>query len=105
MEQRDIFIVRYPFSDPLDYKIRPALIISNNIFNKKFYPLICPITTKKHDDNIQINDCLEEGNLSKESFVKISVIATMHPELILKKIGKLNKKTFTKIKSKFIENL
>jgi mRNA interferase MazF len=104
MEQRDLLLVRYPFSDPKDYKIRPALLVSNNLFNKKFHPLVCPITTKQFQGNIQINNFLEKGFLERQSFVKTSVVTTIHSELILKTIGKVNKKVFEKIKKEIIDN-
>ncbi len=105
LEQREIIIVRYPFTDPRDYKIRPALIISNSNFNKRFDPLICPITTKKNFGNFLINNDLEKGNLEKTSFVNTKVISTIHPELILKSIGKLKPSIFEEIKTNLIKNL
>ena len=104
MEQGEIVLVRYPFTDPHDYKVRPAIIVSNNSFNKKFHPLACPITSKHFDKCIQINNNLSEGNLDKKSFVKTNVIVAIHPELILKIIGKSNKKTIVEIKEKITEN-
>ncbi len=104
MEQGEIILVRYPFIDPRDYKIRPAIVMSNSGFNKKFSALVCPITTKKHATNIQINNRLNEGQLDKESYVRTSILATIHPELILKVIGKAKKETITEIKRKIINN-
>ena len=104
MEQGEIILVRYPFTDPVDYKIRPAIIVSNNLFNKKFHPLVCPITTKPHPENIQINNKLEDGGLDRESYVRPTVIVTIHPELILKKIGKAKNEVLEEIKKVLVKN-
>ena len=104
MEQGEIILVRYPFTDPHDYKIRPAIIVSNNFFNKKFHTLACPITSKKDPYLFQVNNKLCKGSLDRESFVKTSVVVAIHPELILKVIGKVNQKAIVEIKEKVIQN-
>lgn len=105
MEQGDIVLVRYPFSNVTDYKIRPALVISNNEFNKKFDNWICPLTSKKLEQCIPVQSSLIEGKLEKESFAKTNSIATIENDLILKKIGKINKQKTIEIIEQIIKNM
>ncbi len=36
LSQRDIILIPFPFSDLAGSKVRPALVISNNAYNKKY---------------------------------------------------------------------
>jgi len=105
MEQGDIILVKFPFSNQAQYKIRPALIISNNKLNKKADIWACPITSKKLSEDIAIKDSLTEGKLNKESYAKTTVITTLEKDLILKKIGKTNNQKTKQIIEKLIENI
>lgn len=104
MEQGTIILVRFPFSNLIDYKIRPALIISNTEFNEKFDAWICPITSKKLGQCISLKNALSEGNLEKESFVKTNAISTIENDLLLKKIGKINKEKINEIIKQLMKN-
>jgi len=105
MEQGDIILVKFPFSNLAHYKIRPALIVSNNKLNKKSDVWACAITSKKSTDCIPIKDSLLEGKLDKESFAKTNTIGTFEKNLIIKKIGKTNKKKTFQIIEKIIEKI
>lgn len=105
MEQGDIILVRYPFSNLVDYKIRPAVIVSSSEFNRKFDNWICPITSKKLEQCIPLTDSISEGKLEKESFAKANTIAVIEEDLILKKIGKINKEKTSEIITQIIKNL
>jgi mRNA-degrading endonuclease toxin of MazEF toxin-antitoxin module len=50
-KQGDIIAVHYPLTDkPAKTKLRPAIVVSNNISNKLDNDiLVCPITPKTHD--------------------------------------------------------
>ena len=55
LKQRDIILVPFPFTDLTNSKRRPALIISNNKFNKESGDVIvCAITSNISDDSILI---------------------------------------------------
>ncbi|MBN2067191.1 MAG: type II toxin-antitoxin system PemK/MazF family toxin [Candidatus Diapherotrites archaeon] len=85
MEQGDIILARFPFSNRIDYKIRPALVVSNNEHNKRHDCWFCPITTSPGGQSIPIQKHLAEGKLDRESYARASVIATMDEEAALKK--------------------
>ena len=91
MNQGDIILVQYPFSNLIDYKIRPAVIVSSTKFNLTHDIWICPITTKQHDQNILLDDSLSKGTLDKQSYVKPITITTLDRNNILKTIGSLKK--------------
>jgi len=71
--QREIVLIEYPFSDLLGSKIRPALIISNELFNKKSDNCIAAhLTTVLKDEPYSVNitqDDLESGELMKPSIL------------------------------------
>jgi len=105
MNQGDIVLVRYPFSDLSDYKIRPAIILSNTRFNLTHDVWIVPITTKHHDQNILLDDSLAYGTLDKQSYAKPATITTTDKETILKTIGALNKQKLVEILTQIKKNL
>jgi mRNA interferase MazF len=74
-------------------KVRPVLIVSNNISNKYSSTItILPITSKTeriYPYEIQLEE--KEGSLSSESKVKANQIRTIDKIRIKKKIGVLTK--------------
>ena len=105
MEQGDLILVRFPFSNMVDYKIRPALVVSNNNLNKRFHLWACPVTSNGGSDCTIINNSLLEGKLDKESFVKTDVITNIEKDLVLKKIGKINKEKTGEVIELLVKNL
>lgn len=81
----------------VDYKIRPALVVSNNFFNKKFDAWFCPVTTSKMEECVPLESGFAGGELDRESFAKTNVITTIENVLLLKKIGKLKKEKVLEI--------
>jgi len=105
MNQGDILLVRYPFSNLSDYKIRPAIVVSNTAFNEKHDAWICPVTSKHHDQNILFDGSLTEGTLNKQSYAKPSTIITVNEETILKRVGSLRKEKLLQIIETIKKNL
>jgi mRNA interferase MazF len=103
-EQGDLVLIRYPFSNQIDYKIRPAIIVSNNSFNKKFDSWACPVSSKNKNNYFEITNFVENGNLDKKSFVKTDAIASLDSNLVLKKLGKINSEKINLIINKIISN-
>src|SRR3989344_2415215 len=98
MEQRSVVLARFPFSNQIDYKIRPAIIVSNNHYNKLHSDFwIVPITTKHTMNEFEIEILPRDfiaGNINERIFVRVDVIATVDVDLILKEIGKVSDKLF-----------
>ena len=107
LEQRDLLLVPFPFSDQSGKKVRPVIVISNNDFNIASEDIIVVgvtsnISKDKYTINLTDKD-LDEGKLHTNCCIKIENILKLDKELIVKKIGKVNKNTFKEIVSKLNE--
>jgi len=102
VKQRDLVLLSYPFTDQEGSKVRPAVIVSNENFNKKCQDYIMvPLTTiiKNKPFSLLIDqEDLESGKLLKKSRIRIDKIFTIRKNLIIMQIGKINDKTFNRIK-------
>lgn len=102
IKQRDVVLVPFPFSDFSDKKIRPVVVISNDEFNKSSDDVIvCGITSNILKDFYSIEILkLDEGNLFNPCCIKVENILKISKNLLIKKIGKLKDKDFSKILEK-----
>lgn len=102
MEQRDIILTPFPFSNLEGEKVRPSIIISNNDYNKKFDDiLVVPLTTNLNVRDYAIllsNADLEKGKLVKDSKIKADRIFSINKKFIKLVIGRINKEKFNSIK-------
>ena len=107
MNQRELVLLPFPFSDLSGRKVRPALVVSNDNFNKNSDDVIvCAVTsniTRSNYSVLIIQKNLEEGKLFVKSIIKIENILKIKKSLVLKKIGRINKSTFSKVKEKINE--
>ncbi|MCK5039462.1 MAG: type II toxin-antitoxin system PemK/MazF family toxin [Candidatus Aenigmarchaeota archaeon] len=76
IKQKDILLVKFPFTDFKTFKQRPVLVLSNNTFNQKTEDLVvCAITSNlvhKEYGVLIANDDLEEGYLKTNSLIKFN---------------------------------
>ena len=95
IEQKDLLLVPFPFSDQSGKKVRPVIVISNNEFNKYSDDVIVVgVTSNISKDKYTItleNTNLDEGKLSTKCCIKVENLLKLDKELIIKKIGKINK--------------
>jgi mRNA interferase MazF len=96
VQQQDIFLVPFPFSDFSGKKVRPVLVLSKDSYNSSSEDvLVCGITTntmkEKYSVIISTSD-MEEGHLFEKSLVKAENILRIDKRLLIKKIGKVNEK-------------
>lgn len=100
-EQKDLLLVPFPFSDQSGRKVRPVIVISNNDFNKDSDDIIVVgVTSNILKDKYTIsltNNNLDEGKLFTNCSIKIENLLKLDKELIIKKIGKVNKETLKNI--------
>jgi mRNA interferase MazF len=103
VNQKEIVLLPYPFSDLKGTKVRPALVVSNDSFNKKSDDCIMvPLTTVIKDEPYSVmirQEDLYSGKIIKPSRARADKIFTVEKDLIIMKIGILDDKTFNKIKN------
>lgn len=109
VNQKELVLLPYPFSDIEGSKVRPALVISNNFFNKKGKDCIMvPLTTIIKDEpySIIINQQdLNSGKLLKPSRIRIDKIFNIEKNLVIMKIGTVNNKILENVKQEIIKIL
>ena len=107
IEQGDLLLVPFPFSDQSGRKVRPVIVMSINGFNIASEDIIVVgVTSSISKDKYTINlgnKNLDEGKLHTDCCIKVENILKLDKELIIKKIGKVNKNTCKEIVSKLNE--
>ncbi|PIN90814.1 type II toxin-antitoxin system PemK/MazF family toxin [Candidatus Pacearchaeota archaeon CG10_big_fil_rev_8_21_14_0_10_34_76] len=103
IEQRDLLLVPFPFSDQSGRKVRPVVVISNNSFNGHSQDVIVSGVTsnvKKERYSINLtNKNLEQGKLMTNCMIKVENILRLEKELVIKKIGKIDTEKFIEMQS------
>jgi mRNA-degrading endonuclease toxin of MazEF toxin-antitoxin module len=93
MQQFDIVAVRFPFSDQsARYKLRPAIVVSNQIANRIDHDLLCcPITTRLRQEpfSFPLDNHFLTHPLPSESEVRCNKVTTIRRSLITKKVSRL----------------
>ncbi len=106
INQRDIVLICFPFSNGQRSKLRPVLVISNDTYHKKFQDFIgiaitSNLNTRFHTIKIT-NDNMETGILKQESLVKVDKIASIEQSSVKITIGHMKKDIFENIKNEFL---
>lgn len=105
MNQGDIVITNYPYTSHKEFKIRPALIVSNDKYNLGLNRVLLPISTKENSYSKPLNqEDLEEGFLEKSSCVRFSNIVSIHKGNLFRKVAKLKKPALGKIVEELIKS-
>jgi mRNA interferase MazF len=91
--QRDILLTRFPFSDLIGSKIRPVLVLSNDVYNRRHSDLlICAVTSSprahEYAASLATGD-LEQGILKVESKVRADAIISIEQKIVIKRIGRV----------------
>jgi mRNA interferase MazF len=100
----DIVIVKFPYTNLKKFKLRPALIISNNEVNRTGDYILMQITSKFRNDDLTFE--LDNGFYSEDkalplkSFLKLHKVFTINEELIQKKHSKITEAAFSLVFSK-----
>lgn len=90
-----IVLIRYPFDDLIDYKIRPVLVLSYPI--TKFNHLVTAFITSKIPQPLEKSDVLLSSDneffkltgLKQDSAIRLHRLFTIPQESVLKYLGKL----------------
>jgi mRNA interferase MazF len=107
IEQKDLLLVPFPFSDQTGKKVRPVIVLSNDEFNKNSDDILVVGVTSSISKNKYtislINKDLIEGNLVTSCYIKVENILKIEKNIIIKKIGKLKQDKFNLIKKIIFE--
>ncbi len=100
--QGDILIVPFPFSDLTSVRQRPVLVLSKKEYNAKCEDIItCGITSNLKDTICSVlidNSNLLEGKLPVKSRIKFDKIFTLDRSIVIKKLARINKVSFEKVR-------
>ena len=108
VSQRDIVLIPYPFSDLTQSKYRPAIVISNDTYNKKFNDFIAvPLTTnpKTRDHTIHVSSREMEAGSIRDSVAKVDKIFNLEQKLVVKVYGKLRRNVLEDIRKELFKIL
>lgn len=101
VEQGEIWLVPFPFSDLRGRKVRPVFVVSKDQFNDSSDDIIvCGVTSNLSKDYYTVSldkKDLEEGNLLGASYIKAENILRIDKKLLIKKIGKAKKHIFVDV--------
>jgi mRNA interferase MazF len=107
MNKWDIVLVSYPFTDGLTMKVRPAIVISPNLFHKSgpdaLFMFITSNTDRQASHDVFISTTHQEflkTGLRKESAIRVSKIMTLSKSLVKKTIGSIGVQLSLNIESK-----
>lgn len=103
-KQREIVLIPFPYSDLTGAKLRPALIISNNLLNKTEDRICCLITSNPAKDGIEIKE-FQKGKLPFRSWLKPHRIFTINEKIIKKKLCIITEKFHSNILTEIKEYL
>jgi mRNA interferase MazF len=99
----DVVLVAFPFTDLTTTKVRPALVISSDSFQRSGLDVVLAGITSQIPKKISVTDfllSLEDRRLAglpKPSLVRLGKIVTLDQRLIRKKLGRLPESTLTKL--------
>ncbi len=88
VNQREIWLCPFPFSDLSGKKVRPVLILSNETYNSSCQDVVvCAVTAQIKYQPYSIvvgqRNC-EQGNLLHESAIKVDSLFKLNKNLLLK---------------------
>ena len=89
-----VVLIRFPFSDLSDSKLRPALVLAE-VGNDDW--ILCQITSNPYADKRAI-ELIEKhfssGSLLRTSYIRPGKLFTANQKLILRQVGRLDKNAF-----------
>jgi len=93
----DIIVLEFPFSNLIQIKRRPSLIIK---VPKGEDMIVCQITGKSYEKSVEIpikKEDFSKGNLKVESYIRLDKIFSVEKSLIKYKIGSLKREKYAEI--------
>lgn len=92
-EQGDIVLIPIPFTDLSSRKKRPAIVISNNAYNRSGLDLVVVAMTSRqavgsYSFRISSTDLIE-GKLNRPGTVRVDRVYALANWIVIKKFGKV----------------
>src|SRR3989344_6469219 len=106
MNQGDLVLLKVPFTDLSSTKVRPAVVVSNDLLNSGEDLVLVPVTSVIKDVPYSVlleQTHLEQGNLIVSSRVRADKPFTAHKLLVQFKIGRLKKAVLDEVKKELFK--
>ncbi|OVE74830.1 hypothetical protein BVX95_01050 [archaeon D22] len=104
LRKGDVVLFPFPYTDLSNSKLRPCLVISNEMSEDI---LLSQITSKKVSGDlfsVHLNESdTEQGSLEIESYVRINMLFTANKNLVKKIICKVKKHKYKEIIEKLVK--
>ena len=98
MNQRDIIWVSLPYTDFKEAKARPAVVVSNDEYNKSHKDLVvCALTTNLQTKEYSViidNENISSGKLPLRSRIRADKILQISKDLAKGSFASINQNTF-----------
>ena len=109
VRQKEIVLLKVPFSNLRESKLRPAIVVSNNDVNRQSGDcILVPLTSVLKDAPYAVaitqND-LAYGEILKESRARADKIFTAEKDIIVEKVGQVTEVKFQQIKQQITATL
>ncbi len=102
-EKGEVVVFQFPFSDTEESKKRPSLVVATL---KGDHVILAQITGQPRPDpdllELGSND-FQSGGISRDSFIRPSVLFTIHKSKINYKAGKIKQEKIKEVQNKLIE--
>jgi len=102
-EKGDVVVFQFPFSDTAESKKRPSLVVAalrgDNV-------ILSQITGQPRPDPdlLELNSKdFQKGGISRDSFIRPSVLFTVHKSRIDYKAGRINSAKIKEVEKKLVE--
>ena len=102
MNQGDIVMIEFPFSDASEKKLRPAVVLSNERYNGYANVLLAGIYGRKQPLSVRLTNAdLEKQRLRKVSYVSMQNVFSAQKSLIKYTIDALTGRACKNILTEF----
>ncbi|MDO8508102.1 MAG: type II toxin-antitoxin system PemK/MazF family toxin [Nanoarchaeota archaeon] len=102
-ERGEVVIFRFPFSDTGEVKKRPSLVVAKL---RGDHVILSQITSQPRPDpdlvELKLKD-FQSGSISRDSFIRSSILFTIHKSKIDYKAGKLKPEKIKEVEKKLVE--
>ena len=107
VSQKDVVLIPFPFSDLRQAKFRPAIVMSNDHYNRRFHDFIAiPLTsnpnTRDHTVVVTSKE-MATGSLPMDSVAKVDKVFSLERKLIVRTFGQIRQDVFDNIKTELIK--